>query len=256
MGDASTDHVEQWFNGQVAVVTGAAQGLGYACAIEIARRGGTVIAADVKSCDALVAEANRVSGTVADIRVDVTDESDCKALVRTAEDAGGCDILINNAGIVDRSAIESLSIAQWNTVIETNLTGVFRVTRLLKPMLCNSQAGSIVNISSVLSLVGSANRTAYSASKGGIDALTRSLAAEFGPAGVRVNAVNPGFIRTEMNQELLDADREAEFANKTVGGTLGAPADVAQLVSFLASTHAQFITGETVRIDGGQAIRS
>lgn len=243
---------EQWFAGRTAIVTGAARGIGRACTLSIAKRGGTVIASDVSDCDALVDAGMEMPGSVQTIKTDVRKSADVRRLVDVATDHGSIDILVNNAGIVAREPIDNLTPKQWDNVIETNLTGAYNTVRAAKPSLCEA-GGVIIMISSLLSHVGYSDRIAYSASKGGLDAMTRTLAAELGSQGVRVNAVNPGFIRTEMTKTHIEEGDEALYRNKTAIDRLGKPEDVADLVAFLASDHAAFISGETILIDGGQA---
>jgi NAD(P)-dependent dehydrogenase (short-subunit alcohol dehydrogenase family) len=243
---------DQWFDDKTAIVTGASQGIGRACALTLAERGATVVAGDIREGSELIDGAANFSGKIHVVDADVTQVDDLEKLVVEAETHGGVDVLVNNAGIVARKSIDDLTPAQWHDVIETNLTGAYNAIRAAKPALCES-SGAIVTISSMLSHVGYPDRVAYSASKGGLDAMTRTLAAELGPDGVRVNAVNPGFIRTEMTQTHTDAGTEDAFRAKTAIDRLGEPEDVAAIVGFLASENAAFISGETILIDGGQA---
>lgn len=249
-----TEMTEQWFAGQTAIVTGAAGGIGRACGRLFAERGGTVIAGDVADCSSLIDDVADTPGTAHAIEIDVRKPADLERLVDCAIEHGGPDILVNNAGIVARKPITELSPERWHDVIETNLTGAYNAIKAATPPLC-ATGGTIVTVSSLLSHIGYSDRVAYSASKGGLDAMTRSLAAELGPEGVRVNAVNPGFIRTEMTQPHLEDGNGDAFREKTAIDRLGDPEDVAELVAFLASDRAAFISGETILIDGGQAAR-
>ena len=242
---------EQWFAERTAIVTGGARGIGRACSVALAERGATVVAGDVANCADPPSAAEDAPGTVHPVEADVTDPAALESLVEAADDHGGVDVLVNNAGVVNRDSIEDLADESWQAVLDVNLTGAYNAIRAAVPSL-RASSGSIVTISSLLSQVGTPNRAAYSASKGGLDAMTRSLAAELGPHGIRVNAVNPGFVRTGMNRELVDAGREDAYRDRTAIGRLGEPEDVAATVAFLASDHARFISGETIRIDGGQ----
>ncbi len=240
---------EQWFDGRTAIVTGASRGIGRACALTLAERGARVVAGDVIDCTDLVETAGGLPGEVRAVDADVREPADLEAVVDVA---GRVDVLVNNAGVVAREPIDELTPEKWHRVIETNLTGAYNAVRAAREPLCES-GGVIVTISSLLSHVTYPKRVAYSSSKGGLDAMTRALAAELGPDGVRANAVNPGFIRTEMTREHLEGGNEDAFREKTAIDRLGDPADVADAVAFLASDYAAFISGETVLIDGGQA---
>ncbi|SDK58069.1 SDR family NAD(P)-dependent oxidoreductase [Natronorubrum texcoconense] len=245
---------EQWFSGRTIVITGAAGGIGRACGRAFAKRGGTVIAGDIGDCQSLLEATADAPGEVHAFEVDVREPAALERLVERATTHGGLDVLVNNAGIVARESIEDLAPDRWHDVLETNLTGAYNAVQAAREPLCNS-SGSIVTVSSLLSHIGYSDRVAYSASKGGLDAMTRALATELGSEGVRVNAVNPGFIRTEMTQTHLEAGKEDDFREKTTLDRLGEPEDVAELVTFLASDNAAFISGETILIDGGQAVK-
>ncbi|MFC4544107.1 SDR family NAD(P)-dependent oxidoreductase [Halosolutus amylolyticus] len=225
-----------------------------ACARSLAERGATVVAGDVADCDAVVADATDLPGTIRAIDADVREPADLDRLVAEATERGdgSLDVLVNNAGVIAREPIDDLAPEQWDEVIETNLTGAYNAISAATPAL-RASSGAIVTISSLLSHVGYRDRAAYSASKGGLDAMTRALAAELGPDGVRVNAVNPDFIRTEMTRTHLDEGREDAFREKTAIDRLGDPEDVAAVVAFLASDRAAFVSGETILVDGGQA---
>lgn len=244
--------IEQWFDERIAIVTGGSQGIGRACALSLAKRGATVVVGDIRDSAQLKSIASDLTGNIDLIEADVTDPAALERVVEQADALGGLDILVNNAGVVARESITDLTHEQWDEVINVNLTGVYHAVKAAYPLLRDS-GGTIVTVSSLLAQIGYPNRAAYSASKGGLDALTRALAAEMGPDGVRVNAVNPGFIRSEMTQPYIDAGRAEEYEARTAIGQLGEPEDVAETVAFLASDLAAFISGETLLVDGGQA---
>ncbi|MCU4751442.1 SDR family oxidoreductase [Halobacteria archaeon AArc-curdl1] len=264
---------EQWFAGRTAIVTGATGGIGRACTHTLAARGCTVYACDVADLESLeeaatyaagatdgtettdTTGANDRSGAIRTLEADVTDQQALESVVDSADDGTGIDILVNCAGIIDRSSIDDLEPKTWTDVLEVNLTGTYNAIRVATPALRNANApgGAIVTVSSMLSAVGAPERAAYSASKGGLDSMTRSLAAELGADGIRVNAVNPGYVRTDMTRVHADSGREERYREQTAINRVGHPQDVAELVTFLASERARYISGQTIRIDGGQS---
>ncbi|MFP8888389.1 SDR family NAD(P)-dependent oxidoreductase [Natrialbaceae archaeon A-CW2] len=264
---------EQWFGGRTAIVTGAAGGIGRACTRTLAERGCTVYACDVADLESLdevppnadrstnvteptdASGASERSGTVHPLEADVTDQQALESVVDRADNGTGIHVLVNCAGIIDRSPIDDLEPETWSNVLEVNLTGTYNAIRAATPALRNADelGSAIVSISSMLSTVGAPERVAYSASKGGLDSMTRALAAELGSAGIRVNAVNPGYIRTDMTQIHSDSGDEDRYRQQTAIERVGRPRDVAELVSFLASDRARYISGQTVHIDGGQS---
>ncbi|XVH31649.1 SDR family NAD(P)-dependent oxidoreductase [Haloferacaceae archaeon DSL9] len=242
------------FSGKTVVVTGGAGGIGAACAVSFAEQGATVIVADVAPTDEVIERCAATPGAAVGVDADVTDPDAVEALVGAAIDRGGIDALVNNAGTVSRASLFDLDPDEWARTIDLNLSAVYAVSRAAAPSLVERN-GAIVNVSSVFSQLGRADRVAYCASKAGVDGLTRSMAADFGPKGVRVNAVNPGFVETPMTAvHLEDGDAADAFAAGSPLGILGAPRDVAEAVCFLASDRARFITGETLLIDGGRAL--
>ncbi|MEH6725893.1 MAG: SDR family NAD(P)-dependent oxidoreductase [Hyphomicrobiales bacterium] len=248
------------FESKVAVVTGGADGIGRCCAGMIVARGGRVVIADVDA--ELGAKAQQELGDKA-LFVE-TDVCDLSAMQTMADAAvakfGGIDILINNAARALNGVVDEIDEERWMTVIDTNLNGFWRAMKVCVPELRKRGGGSVVNMSSVQGLKGFKGWAAYAAAKGAINALTQQTAIDLAPANIRVNAVAPGTIMTPMNKrifaemenpdELIDTWRSAHPI-----GRFGTPEEVAELVLFLASGRASFITGEIVRVDGGLAVR-
>lgn len=241
------------FAEQVVVVTGAARGIGRECAHRFAERGATVVGGDVRDQSTTKEACVETDGEFHDVRADVIDPESVERLVSVAEDRGGVDIVVNNAGIFQTHDIQSATDDDWKKTIDVNLTGPFNVVRAAVSSLCKNE-GNVVNISSVYGQIGMAHRTSYISSKAGVEGLTRALAAELGPDGVQVNAVAPGFIKTPMNDASVeDAETLRQFEEQTALGRVGDPEDVAGAVLFLASDAARYVTGETILVDGGRA---
>ncbi|MET7877531.1 SDR family NAD(P)-dependent oxidoreductase [Micromonospora profundi] len=242
--------------GKVAWVTGAGQGVGAAIAEGLAEAGASVILQS-RRMDALEAVRDKIvaNGGTADIVAgDVTDEAVAEAVVTLARRRWDrLDILVNNAGIspaLHRS--EQLSVADWQQVIDTNLSGVFVCARAAGAIMIEQGAGSIVNMSSVHGQVGLPRLAAYSASKGGVEQLTRTLALEWAAAGVRVNAVAPGYLETPMTAGLRSHDQWSRRLRERIPmGRFGQPHEVVGAVAFLASDAASYVTGSILHVDGG-----
>lgn len=240
--------------GKVALVTGASRGIGAAIACALASQGCAVA---VNYSGSKQAAADVVSsivsggGTAIAIQADVGDATAATALVeQTIAGLGGLHIVVNNAGVARDNLVLRMSDKDWDDVIRTNLTGVFNVTRACARHLMKQRSGSIVNISSVVGLVGNPGQVNYAAAKAGVIGLTKSVARELAPRGVRVNAVAPGFIETDMTAELSEAVRE-RAKNEIALGEFGTCHDVAAAVCFLASDEARYITGQVLAVDGG-----
>ena len=239
------------FEGQVAVVTGGARGIGAEIARRLARGGATVVCADVLDTTEIVAEINGTGGAAEGRELDVTDTGAAGTVVSAIHEAHGrLDILVNNAGITRDQLLVRMKPEDWDLVLGINLDGVFNITQPAAKLMMRAKSGRIVNVASVVGLMGNAGQTNYSASKAGLIGFTKSLARELGPRNVTVNAVAPGYIQTPMTDKLTDDQREALM--KTVAiPRLGTPADVAEAVAFLAGPGASYITGVVLNISGG-----
>jgi 3-oxoacyl-[acyl-carrier protein] reductase len=198
-----------------------------------------------------VASANAAGTRVAAVQVDIRDPRACEAAVEALVDArGGIDILVNNAGVVRDNVLTGMSDDEVKDVIDTNVGGVFNVTRAVAPFMVSRRQGTIVNLSSVSATRGGRGQTNYAASKGAIEAFTRALAVELAPRRIRVNAVAPGVIDTEMSQAVRDAAGD-EVKSRILMRRFGQPQDVANAVWFLASQLSNYMTGQVVHVDGG-----
>ena len=239
--------------GRIALVTGASQGIGRACALELALAGAKVVLAarnEAKLAETL-AEIEGVGGEAALVPLDVASEESIKAGAKAVlERFGKVEVLVNNAGITRDGLMMTMKRADWDDVVGTNLTGAFLLTQaLLRPMLKN-RWGRIINISSVVGRTGQAGQVNYAASKAGLIGLTRSLAREVASRGITVNAVAPGYIETPMTAVLDEKQRAAMMAAIPLGRA-GTDVEIAQSVAFLASDAAGYITGHVLDVNGG-----
>ncbi|MBX6374180.1 MAG: glucose 1-dehydrogenase [Acetobacteraceae bacterium] len=238
---------------KVAIVTGGAHGMGEAEARLFAKEGAAVVVADVLSDmgEAVVADINASQGRAMFVRADVSSEADWHALIaRTLETYGKLDILVNNAGISGSAVGSELSLEGWNRLMAVNATGVFLGTTLAAQEMAKAGKGSIVNVSSIMGFVGSAEgHPGYAASKGAVRLLTKAAAVRWGPQGVRVNSVHPGYMPAMLGG--TNAGTRAAKIPMTPLRRLGEPIEVAYGVLFLASDEASFITGTELVIDGG-----
>jgi 3-oxoacyl-[acyl-carrier protein] reductase len=240
-------------NGRIALVTGASQGIGRACALELAAAGATVALAarNEGKLTETVAEIEAAGGQAAAFALDIAQEDSVKAAAKAVlERFGKVEILVNNAGITRDGLMLRMKRADWDDVLSTNLTGTFLLTQaLLSPMLKN-RWGRIINISSVVGRTGQAGQVNYAASKAGLIGLTRSMAREVASRGVTVNAVAPGYIETPMTAVLNEEQRKAMMAQIPLGRP-GTDTEIAQCVGFLASAAAGYITGHVLDVNGG-----
>lgn len=239
--------------GRIALVTGAAQGIGRAIALELSRAGATLALADINEAKLahVAAEIEVAGGQAAIFKIDVSNEESIGAGAKAViERFGKVEILINNAGITRDGLMLRMKRADWDLVLDINLTGAFLLTQaLLSPMLKN-RWGRIVNMASVVGRAGQAGQVNYAASKAGLIGLTRSMAREFASRGVTVNAVAPGFIETPMTAVLTEEQSAAMLAQIPLGRR-GTDVDIANAVKFLASDAASYITGHVLDVNGG-----
>lgn len=235
--------------GKVALVTGGSRGIGAAISRELARAGARVAVNYRSGSDAAEAVAAEIDGLA--VGANVGDPAEAQALVAGVEaELGDVDVLVNNAGVTRDTLIARMSDEDWDEVIATNLRGAFNTCRAVSRKMLRRRAGSIVNLTSVVGIHGNPGQANYAASKGGIIGMTKALARELGTRGVRVNAVAPGYISTELTNVLSEEIRGTILANTPLGH-LGEPEDVAAAVRFLASDAAAFVTGEVLLVDGG-----
>ena len=239
------------FGDQVAVVTGGARGIGAEIARRLARGGAMVVCADVLDTSGIVDEIVGAGGAAEGRNLDVTDgEAAAEAIRAIHGDHGRLDILVNNAGITRDQLLIRMKPEDWDLVLDINLDGVFKITQPTAKLMMRQKSGRIVNVASVVGLMGNAGQCNYAASKAGLIGFTKSLARELGPRNITVNAVAPGYIQTPMTDKLSDEQREALIANVAIR-RLGTPEDVAEAVAFLAGPNASYITGVALNISGG-----
>jgi 3-oxoacyl-[acyl-carrier protein] reductase len=238
--------------GKVALVTGGSRGIGAAISRELAR-GGARVAVNYRSGnEAAEAIAAGIGGVA--LGANVGDPGEAQGLVERVEaELGDLDILVNNAGVTRDTLIARMSDEDWTEVIDTNLRGAFNTCRAVSRKMLRRRSGAIVNLSSVVGVHGNPGQANYAASKAGIIGLTKALARELGVRGVRVNAIAPGYITTELT-DVLTEDQTGLILANTPLGRLGSPEDVAASVRFLCSDEAAFITGDVLLVDGGLGI--
>ncbi len=239
--------------GRVAIVTGGAQGIGKSIALALADVGADVLLADVQeeALEKTAAELTAKGVKATTSLTDVSKSSDAEAMAKKAmEELGGLDILVNNAGITRDNLFLRMSEQEWDLVMNVNLKGAFNCCKAALKGLLKSEHGRIVNISSIIGLMGNAGQANYSASKAGLLGLTKSVAKEVGKRQITVNAIAPGFIKTAMTDALPEKIVE-EYKKLIPLNDLGLPEDVADLVVFLASDMARYISGQVIQVDGG-----
>jgi len=238
---------------KISLVTGASRGIGAAIAIELAKCGASVIGTATSEKGAEIIkksfEINKVKGQA--MVLDVNSNASIETLMnKINEEFGTVDILINNAGITRDTLLMRMKEEDWDAVISTNLKSVYKLSQAVLRGMMKNRSGRIINISSVVGHMGNAGQTNYAAAKAGINGFTKSLAQEVGSRGITVNAIAPGFIDTDMTRALDDVQRESLLKHIPLA-KLGQPQDIAQAVCFLASDAANYITGETIHVNGG-----
>ncbi len=239
-------------SGKVALVTGASRGIGKAIAISLGKLGAEVIvnySASDASAEEVVKSINEKEGSSYKLKFDVSDEESVNTAVnQIIRDSGKIDILINNAGITRDGLLMRMKLSQWDEVLNTNLKGVFLCTKNVSKFMIKQRSGKIINITSIVGLIGNPGQANYSASKAGVIGFTKTCAKEFASRGIKVNAIAPGFIETEMTENLNTDD----LLKMIPLGKLGSADQIASLVNFLVSSDAsEYITGQTISIDGG-----
>jgi 3-oxoacyl-[acyl-carrier protein] reductase len=243
--------MDKTLTGEVALVTGASRGIGAAIADELASQGAKVIGTATSEGGAQ-AITQRLSAHGGEGRVlDVTDGAAVTALIDAiVQQHGGLPILVNNAGITRDQLLMRMKDEDWQVILDTNLTSVYRTSKAVLRTMMKARRGRIINIASVVGVTGNPGQTNYAAAKAGIIAFSKSLAREIGSRGITVNVVAPGFIDTDMTRSLSEDQRKA-LEGTIALGRLGEPADIAKAVAFLASPAANYITGETLHVNGG-----
>ena len=239
--------------GQVAIVTGGSRGIGRAIALELGRAGATVIVNYNRNEAAAAEVVEQIGGDSRAVQGNIGTTEGCDALLGAAEELGGLDILVNNAGITDDNLALRMSDEQWQRVLDTNAGGTFRMCRGAMNQMFRRRKGSIVNIVSVAGLRGNPGQANYSASKAAVIGLTRTLAKEMGRRNIRVNAVAPGFVQTDMVADV--DDKVLAEAKKVIPmRRLAQPEDIAPVVRFLVSPGSEYITGQVIAVDGGMSV--
>jgi 3-oxoacyl-[acyl-carrier protein] reductase len=243
--------------GKCAVVTGAGRGIGRAVALKFAELGADVVINYRNSeaeADELIKEIEGLGSRALKVKADVSQYDEAALLINKAiEGFGKIDIFVNNAGITKDGLLLRMKESDFDKVIEVNLKGTFNCIRHISPVMLKQKSGRIINISSVIGLIGNAGQANYAASKAGIIGLTKSVAKELGSRGITVNAVAPGFIQTDMTEVLSDKVKDSLMDSIPLK-RLGNPEDIANMVAFLASDLASYITGQVLNVDGGMVM--
>ncbi len=240
----------------VAIVTGSGTGIGKARAIELAKRGCDVAlcARRIEPLQETAKEIEALGRRTYLASVDVSDGESVNVFVQdTIKNLGKVDILVNNAGLTRDNLLMRMSEEEWDIVLDTNLKGAFLLSKAVARPMMKQRSGVIINITSIVGIIGNAGQCNYSASKAGLIALTKSMAKELASRGIRVNAIAPGFIKSQMTDALAEDIQKTMLAN-IPAGRFGEPADVANAVAFLCSSDASYVTGQTLSVNGGLAM--
>lgn len=245
------------FKGKTVIITGASRGIGKAIAMKFAKQGANIVI-NYRSSGALVEQLTKEleenGAQVLSVQADVGKDEDAKKLVDGAVNKfGRVDILVNNAGITKDNLIIRMKEEEFDAVINTNLKGTYNCSKYAAAVMLKQRSGKIINMASVVGVVGNAGQTNYSASKAGVIGITKSLAKELAQRGITVNAVAPGFIETDMTDALSEKVKEGVLEQIPLK-RLGSPEDIANMVNFLASDDANYITGQVFNVDGGMVM--
>ena len=238
---------------RIAIVTGAAQGIGKVIALGLAKCGAHIAVSDINevSLNEAVKEIEDLGRKAIAVKMDVSNLKDCEDMVKnTVETFGRIDLLVNNAGITRDTVLLRMKEEQWDQVIQVNLKGTFNCTKAVIRTMFKQKSGKIINISSVTGAMGNAGQANYASSKAAVMGFTKSIAREYAHCGITVNAVAPGFIKTAMTDAIPDKDRDA-MISLIPAQRLGLPEDVSDTVCFLASDMANYITGQVIHVNGG-----
>jgi len=237
---------------KVAIITGGARGIGKAIARKLSQEGAAIVLCDLLDEVTATAEELRSEGAEAlPLKVDITNLEAVESMVKTViEKLGSVDILVNNAGIVRDALLVRMKESDWDAVLAVNLKGTFNCTKAVARSMMKQKSGKIVNIASVMGIIGNVGQANYSASKAGIIGLTKSAAKELGRRGINVNAVAPGYIVSKMTESLPESEKK-KVLDLIPLGLLGYPEDVANVVAFLVSDSAGYVTGQVIPVDGG-----
>ena len=241
---------------KVAIVTGASRGIGRAIALRLAREGAdlTVTATTFEGANKVAGEIEQLGRKALAFALNVAEIEECETLIKnTLEKFSRIDILVNNAGVTGDNLLVRMKEKEWDKVLDVNLKGAFNCIRASTKTLMKQRAGKIVNVTSVVGIIGNAGQANYCASKAGVIGLTKSVAKELASRNVQVNAVAPGYIETDMTKDLPDEAKQT-MINSIPLRRIGTPEDVAALVAFLTSENADYITGQTITVDGGMVM--
>ncbi|HWR06971.1 3-oxoacyl-ACP reductase FabG [Sporomusa sp.] len=239
--------------GKKALITGCKRGIGKGIAITLAKYGADVVLNDIEISeeDEVAVEVQKLGRKALCVSADITSQdSVAEMFAKIKQTFGGLDILVNNAGITADAMSYKMSVEQWNRVLAVNLTGTFLCCQAAAKLMMEQQSGKIINTSSIAGFIGNIGQANYSATKGGVAAMTKTLAKELAKKGIYVNAVSPGFINTPMTDKIPDEVKQQMISRIPVG-RIGEPEDIANVVLFLASPLSDYVTGQTIQVNGG-----